>query len=147
MNWIQRLINGDRGPGSVPPRLPSDLADLPVLTAQHLDGAAVPPAPAEMPSDELMSRWREECRQLSSDSDYAIPASSFMAERVVAWARQQQAESLQLSPPGADPVATDEELLRVARSPVWFDEARRAVYNRGRADERAAITKALGVKP
>ena len=105
------------------------------------------PVPAEMPSDELMSRWREECRQLSSDSDYAIPASSFMAERVVAWARQQQAESFQLSPPGADPVATDEELLRVARSPVWFDEARRALYNRGRLDERAAIAKELGVEP
>jgi len=105
-----------------------------------------PAAPAEMPSDELMSRWREECRQLSSDSDYAIPASSFMAERVVAWARQQQAESFQLSPPGADPVATDEELLRVARSPVWFDEARRALYNRGRLDERAAIAKELGVE-
>ena len=146
MNWIQRLIRGDRGPGSVPPRLPGDLADLPVLTAQHLDGAAVPPAPAEMPSDELMSRWREECRQLSADSDYEIPASSFMAQRVVAWTRQQQAESFQLSPPGADPVATDEELLRVARYPVWFDEARRALYNRGRLDERAAIAKELGVE-
>ncbi len=71
---------------------------------------------------------------------------SFMAQRVVAWARQQQAESFQLSPPGADPVATDEELLRVARSPVWFDEARRALYNRGRLDERAAIAKELGVE-
>jgi len=104
------------------------------------------PVPAEMPSDELMSRWREECRQLSADSDYEIPASSFMAQRVVAWTRQQQAESFQLSPPGADPVATDEELLRVARYPVWFDEARRALYNRGRLDERAAIAKELGVE-
>ncbi len=146
-----RLIYTDRDPGPVnrpvPPRLPGDLADLPVLTAQHLDGAAVPPAPAEVPSDELMSRWREECRQLSSDSDYAIPASSFMAERVVAWARQQQAESFQLPPPGADPVASDKELLLVARSPVSLDDARRAIYERGRADERTAILRALGVQP
>jgi hypothetical protein len=73
---------------------------------------------------------------------------SFMAQRVVAWARQQQAESFQLPPPGADPVASDEELLRVARSPVSLDDARRrAIYERGRADEREAIAKALGVEP
>ena len=145
MNWIQRLINGDRSP--VPPRLPNNLAELPVLTAQRLDGAAVALAPAEMPSDDLMERWREECRQLSADSDYEIPASSFMAQRVVAWTRQQLAQSLQIPPPGADPVATDKELLRVARSPVSLDDARRAIYERGRADERTAILRALGVEP
>jgi hypothetical protein len=142
-----RLIYGDRDPGPAPPRLPDDLADLPVLTAQHLDGAAAAPALAEMPIDELMGRWREECRQLSADSDYAIPASSFMAQRVVAWTRQQLAQSPQLPPPGADSVATDGELLRVARSPVSLDDARRAIYERGRADERTAILRALGVEP
>ena len=35
-----RLIYVDRDPGPVPPRLPDDLADLPVLTAEHLDGIA-----------------------------------------------------------------------------------------------------------
>ena len=55
-----------------------------------------PPVPepgevGEVPSDELMDQWRTECRQLSADSDYAIPASSFMAQRVIAWARQQHA--------------------------------------------------------
>ena len=55
-----------------------------------------PPAPqaGEMPSDELMGQWKEECKRLSLESDYAIPASSFMAQRVVAWARQQQATEL-----------------------------------------------------
>jgi len=148
-----RLIYGDRDPGPVPPRLPDDPDDLPVLTAQHLDGAAAASAPAEMPSDELMSRWREECQQLSADSDYAIPASSFMAQRVVAWTRQQLAQSLQLPPRGADPVATTENLWDLFTSVFWADsgaghaDARRAIYNRGRADERVAIAKALGVEP
>jgi hypothetical protein len=53
-----RLIYGDRDPGPAPPRLPDDLADLPVLIAEHLDGAAAAPAPAEIPSDELMQRWK-----------------------------------------------------------------------------------------
>ena len=145
MNWIQRLINGDRS--SVPPRLPNNLAELPVLTAQRLDGAAVALAPAEMPSDDLMERWREECRQLSADSDYEIPASSFMAQRVVAWTRQQLAQSLQLPTRGADPVATDGDLLKVLDPILWADDARRALYNLGRADERTAILRALGVEP
>ena len=57
---------------------------------------ATPPAPetGEVPSDELMGQWKEECKRLSLESDYAIPASSFMAQRVVAWARQQQATEL-----------------------------------------------------
>jgi len=105
------------------------------------------PVPAEMPSDELMSRWREECRQLSADSDYDIPASSFMAQRVVAWTRQQLAQSLQLPPRGADPVATDGDLLKVLDPILWADDARRALYNLGRADERTAILRALGVEP
>jgi hypothetical protein len=100
-----------------------------------------------MPSNELMSRWREECRQLSTDSDYAIPASSFMAQRVAAWARQQQTQSFQVPPPGAEPVATDGDLLKVLDCILWADDARRAIYDRGRADERTAILRALGVKP
>ena len=127
-----RLIYGDRDPGPVNQSAP---------------------APAEMPSDELMEQWREECRQLSADSNYAIPASSFMVQRVVAWARQQQAQSIQLPPLGADPVATTENLWDLWASVFWADtgagqpDARRALYNRGRADERAAIAKALGMQP
>ena len=52
------------------------------------------PESGEVPSDELMEKWKEECRRLSLESDYVIPASSFMAQRVVAWARQQQATAL-----------------------------------------------------
>jgi hypothetical protein len=105
------------------------------------------PGPAEVPCDELMQQWKKECQQLSIDSDYAISPSSFMAQRVVAWARQQQAQSPQLPPPGADPVATDEDLIVVATGPVWRHRAYRALYNRGRADERTAILRALGVQP
>ena len=61
-----------------------------------LERLATPPAPevGELPSDELMGQWKEECKRLSLESDYAIPASSFMAQRVIAWARQQQATEL-----------------------------------------------------
>jgi hypothetical protein len=59
---------------------------------------------------------------------------------------QQQAQSLQIPPPGADPVATDEELMDVWALPGGYDAARRALYNRGRADERTAILRALGVE-
>lgn len=131
-----RLIYPDRDPGPVPPRLPDDL-----------DGAAAGSAPTEVPSNELMEQWRQESRQLSRHSDYAIPASSFIVQRVVAWARQQQAQSVQLLPLGADPVATDQELWDMWTLAMSFEDARRAFYNRGRADERAAIAKALGVEP
>ena len=140
---MQQLIRGDRDPGSVPPRLPDDLADLPVLTAQYLHGAAVGSAPAEIPSDELMEEWRRAAfARYRNDAEPTWRTTALLA---VAWARQQLAQSLQL-PRGADPVASDKELLLVARSPVWFDEARRAIYERGRADERAAIAKALEVE-
>ena len=52
------------------------------------------PELGEVPSDKLMEQWKEECKRLSLESDHAIPASSFMAQRVVAWARQQQATEL-----------------------------------------------------
>jgi hypothetical protein len=127
--------------------LPDDLADLPVLMAEHLDGAAAAPAPAEIPSDELLDQWVQEAKRVHTTSGYHINASTTMAWLAIAWARQRQAQSLQLPPPGADPVATDKELLRVARSPVSLDDARRALYNLGRADERTAILRALGVEP
>ena len=141
-----RLIYGDRDPGPVnppppvPPRLPDDLADLPA-------------APAEMPSDELLEIWVEEARRVHTASGYHINASTTMAQLAIAWARQQQAQSLQIPPPGADPVATTENLWDLWASVFWPDtgagcpDARRAIYNRGRADERTAILRALGVEP
>ncbi len=60
---------------------------------------------------------------------------------------QQQAQSLQIPPPGAEPVATDGDLLKVLDPILWADDARRALYNLGRADERTAILRALGVQP
>ncbi len=60
---------------------------------------------------------------------------------------RRQAQSFKLPPPGADPVATDEDLIVVATGPVWSHHAYRAIYERGRADERTAILRALGVEP
>jgi hypothetical protein len=60
---------------------------------------------------------------------------------------RRQAQSFQIPPRGADPVATDEELLKVLDCILWADDARRALYARGRADERTAILRALGVEP
>ena len=143
MNWLQRLILGD--PGPVPPRLPDDLADLPVKPAEILDGAAAAPAPAEMPSDQLMETWRRAA--FAKYQANAKPTWHTTALLAIAWARQQQAQSLQIPPPGADPVATDGDLLRVLDPILWADDARRAIYNRGRADERTAILRVLGVEP
>ena len=96
--------------------------------------------PAEMPSDKLMERWK---RAAMNDAE-----PTWRTAALLAFAEgRRQAQFIQLPPPGADPVASDKELLLVARSPVWFDEARRAIYERGRADERAAIAKALEVEP
>ena len=100
--------------------------------------------PAEMPSDKLMEQWKR-----AAIDEYLNDAEpTWRTAALLAFAEgRRQAQFIQLPPPGADPVATDKELLRVARSPVWFDEARRAIYERGRADERAAIAKALEVEP
>ena len=99
-----------------------------------------PAAPAEIPSDELMEQWK---RAAMNDAE-----PTWRTAALLAFAEgRRQAQFIQLPPPGADPVASDKELLLVARSPVWFDEARRALYNRGRLDERAAIAKELGVEP
>jgi hypothetical protein len=100
-----------------------------------------------MPSDELLEQWVQEARRVHTASGYRINASTTMARLAIAWARQQQAQSLQIPPPGADPVATDEELMDVWHPPHTFRAARRAIYNRGRADERTAILRALGMEP
>jgi hypothetical protein len=100
-----------------------------------------------MPSDELLERWKSIA---SHEWLYGgPPVSHQVALLAIAWARQQQAQSLQLPPPGADPVATDEGLMYVWKHPLSFspNDARRAIYARGRADERTAILRALGVEP
>jgi hypothetical protein len=102
-----------------------------------------------MPSDELLERWQEESCRVHTASGYHINASTTMARLAIAWARQQQALAFQIPPPGADPVVTDEELMDVWRHPRLGSpgDARRAIYARGRADERTAILRALGVEP
>jgi hypothetical protein len=119
-----RLIYTDRDPGPVPPRLPDDLA--------------------EIPSDELMERWKraaiDECLN-GGEPTWRTAALLAFAEG------QRQAQSLQIPPSGADPVATDGDLLKVWDRIFWADDARRAIYTRGRADERTAILRALGVEP
>ena len=145
MNWIQRLINGDRSP--VPPRLPDNLADLPVLTAECLDGTAAAPAPAEVPSDELMEQWKSIASHEWLHGGPPVSQTRRFALLAIAWARQQQAQSLKIPPPGTDPVATDDDLLNVWNPPFYADDARRAIYKMGRADERTAILRALGVEP
>jgi hypothetical protein len=100
-----------------------------------------------VPSDELMERWKSIASHEWLHSDGGPPVSHRVALLAIAWARQQQAQSLQLPPPGAEPVATDEELDYVWICPCTDDEARRAIYERGRADERTAILRALGVQP
>jgi hypothetical protein len=140
VNWLQRLILGD--PGPVPSRLPDNLADLPVLTSEHLDGVAAAPAPAEMPSDELMERWKSIA---SYERRYSgPPVSHRVALLAIAWARQQQAQSLQLPPPGADPVATDGDLLKVLDPILWAHDARRQRWERVRV---WAVRHLAGVKP
>lgn len=135
LNWIKgRVCRGSN---------PSCGGDE-ITTAQYLDGAAVAPATAEMPSDELMEQWRD----TAYDVMWRGGEATWHTAALLAFPEgRRQAQALQILPPGADPVATDKELLRVARSPASLDDARRAIYERGRADERAAIAKALGVEP
>jgi len=100
--------------------------------------------PAEMPSDKLMEQWKR-----AAIAEYLNGGEpTWRTAALLAFAEgRRQAQFIQLPPPGADPVATDKELLRVARSPVSLDDARRAIYEKGRADERTAILRALGVEP
>jgi hypothetical protein len=103
-----------------------------------------------MPSDELLDQWVQEARRVHTASGHRINASTTMARLAIAWARQQQAQSLQIPPPGADPVATDEELMEELAD-LWPgcmpSTVRRTLYQRGRANERTAILRALGVQP
>ena len=139
-----RLIYGNRDPGPVPPRFPNNRDDLPVLTAQHMDGAAVGQAPIEMPSDELMQQWRD----TAYDVMWSGGEATWRTAALLAFAEgRRQAQSLKLPPPGADPVATDEDLIVVATGPVWSHHAYRAIYEWGRSDERTAILRVLGVEP
>ena len=92
----------------------------------------------------IVERKRAAFARYLNDAEPTWRTAALMA---IAWARQQLAQSLQIPPPGADPVATDREPLRVARSPVSLDDARRTIYQKGRADERTAILRALGVEP
>ena len=102
------------------------------------------PVPAEMPSDELMEQWKRAAvvKYLNGGEP------TWRTAALLAFAEgQQQAQSLQIPPPGAEPVATDGDLLKVLDPILWADDARRALYNLGRADERTAILRALGVQP
>jgi hypothetical protein len=122
VNWLQRLINGN--PSPVPPRLPDDLADL--------------------PSDKQMERWKRAA--LAEHLNDGEPTWRTAALLAFAEGRR-QAQSLQIPPPGADPVATNDELWEVWALARGIGPARRAIYDRGRADERTAILRALGVEP
>jgi hypothetical protein len=99
-----------------------------------------------MPSDELMEQWKR-----AAIAEYRNGGEpTWRTAALLAFAEgRQQAQSLQLPPPGADPVATDEELMDIWKHPLSFspNDARRAIYARGRADERTAILRALGVEP
>jgi hypothetical protein len=97
-----------------------------------------------MPSDEQMERWKRAA--VAENLTGGEPMWHTAALLAFAEGRQ-QAQSPQLPPAGAEPVATDEELAYVFSSPRTYDAARRALYQRGRADERTAILRSLGVQP
>jgi hypothetical protein len=101
-----------------------------------------------MPSDELMERWK---RAAVVEHAKGGEHSFWRTIALLAFAEgQRQAQSPQLPPPGADPVATDEELIKELKD-LWSDclpsTVRRTLYQRGRADERTAILRAMGVQP
>jgi hypothetical protein len=97
-----------------------------------------------MPSDELMERWK-----LAAIVEHAKGGEPMWhTAALLAFAEgRQQAQSPQLPPAGADPVATDAALTDVWIHRFSFNDSTRAIYNRGRADERTAILRALGVEP
>ena len=102
------------------------------------------PVPAEMPSDELMEQWKR-----AAVVEYLNGGEpTWRTAALLAFTEgRRQAQVFQLPPRGADPVATDEDLIVVATGPVWTHHAYRALYARGRADERTAILRAMGVEP
>jgi hypothetical protein len=104
-----------------------------------------------MPSDELMERWK---RAAIVEHAKGGELSFWRTIALLAFAEgRQQAQSPQLPPPGAEPVATTENLWDLWASVFWANseaghpDARRAIYEKGRADERTAILRALGVEP
>jgi hypothetical protein len=105
------------------------------------------PAPAEMPSDELMEQWKR-----AAVVEYLNGGEpTWRTAALLAFAEgRRQTQSIKLPPPGADPVATDEELVEELAD-LWPgcrpSAVRRTIYEKGRADERAAILRALGVEP
>jgi hypothetical protein len=116
-----------------------------------------PPSDFDDHLDREIARCRGSNAPLSFDEWLATPPPKIAAAinrhldreiaALLAFAEgRQQAQSLQLPPPGADPVATDEDLIVVATGPVWSHHAYRTLYEKGRADERTAIFRALGVK-
>jgi hypothetical protein len=99
---------------------------------------------ADLPSDKQMERWKRAAiaeYQQGGEPTWRTAALLAFAEG------RRQAQSPQLPPPGADPVATDEELTLLGIKAETFDDFGRAAYDRGRADERTAILRALGVQP
>jgi hypothetical protein len=97
-----------------------------------------------MPSDEQMERWKR-----AAITEYLNGGEpTWRTSALLAFAEgRRQAQSLQLPLLGAEPVTTDEDLIVMATGPVWTHRAYRAIYDRGRADERTAILRALGVEP
>jgi hypothetical protein len=106
-----------------------------------------PAAPAEMPSGEQMERWKRAA--IAEYLNDCVPTWRTAALLAFAEGRR-QTQSPQLPPPGADPVATDEELAEQVLD-LWPGSLpstfQRAFYQKGRADERTAILRALGVEP
>jgi hypothetical protein len=100
-----------------------------------------------MPSDKLMGQWRD----AAIDEYRGWGEPTWHTAALLAFAEgRRQAQSPQLPPPGADPVATDEELLE-RLADLWPgcmpSTVRRTIYQKGRTDERTAILRALGVEP
>ena len=112
-----------------------------------------PVAPAEMPSDQQMERWKlaaiAEYRNGGEPTWHTAALLAFHnTDLGVPWADEITSK---LTGDGlAEPVATDEELDEelwdVWDHAGWCNDARRAIYARGRADERTAILRALGVE-
>ena len=76
-----------------------------------------------------------------------LPPNDFDLDRLEIDREIARRRGSNLPSPGSKPVATDGDLLKVWDSIFWADDARRAIYDRGRADERTAILRALGVQP
>jgi hypothetical protein len=102
---------------------------------------------ADLPSDELMQQWRD----TAYDVCWRGGEATWHTAALLAFAEgRRQAQSLQIPPPGADPVATDKELIEELAD-LWPgcmpSTVRLTIYQKGRADERTAILRALGVQP